>query len=57
MFSSRSHLQKRTPEGGIDREQYIGLLGEEYYTTSSAGKLLRVKNTKCFLLKVKSFNH
>lgn len=33
MFSSKARLQKRTPEKGIDREQFIGLLSEEYYTT------------------------
>lgn len=38
MFSSKARLQKRTPENGIDREQFIGLLSEEYYTTTLVGE-------------------
>lgn len=38
MFSSHAKLQKRTPKGGINREDYINLLASEFYEASTAGK-------------------
>ncbi|XP_068628849.1 armadillo repeat-containing protein 7 [Battus philenor] len=35
MFSTRIQLQKRTPENGIDRENYLSLLVDEYLNSSS----------------------
>ncbi|XP_054725512.1 uncharacterized protein LOC129235607 isoform X2 [Anastrepha obliqua] len=35
MFSSHSHLKRRTPEGGIPRPDYIEHLVEEYLTTTN----------------------
>ncbi|XP_053969322.1 uncharacterized protein LOC128871527 [Anastrepha ludens] len=35
MFSSHSHLKRRTPEGGIPRPDYIEHLVEEYHTTTN----------------------
>lgn len=37
MFSTSQSLQKRTPENGIGREEYIKLLADEYYETSDIG--------------------
>lgn len=42
MFSSHTKLQKRTPEGGINREDYIHLLASEFYEASSAGKVFMI---------------
>lgn len=39
MFSTKEQLEKRTPKGGIKREDYINLLASEFYETSNAGKL------------------
>uniref|UniRef100_A0AAG5CYV8 Uncharacterized protein n=1 Tax=Anopheles atroparvus TaxID=41427 RepID=A0AAG5CYV8_ANOAO len=35
MFSTRERLKRRTPEGGINRRDYIHLLVDEYYETSN----------------------
>lgn len=35
MFSSQSQLNKRTPENGNDRENYLSLLVDEYINTNS----------------------
>lgn len=40
MFNTKEYIQKRTPKGGIGREQYIGLLANEYWETSNLGKKL-----------------
>lgn len=37
MFSSKSRLKKRTPEGQLGREEYIIHLTDEYYTTTDIG--------------------
>lgn len=34
MFSSHTHLKRRTPEGGIPRPDYIEYLVEEYHTST-----------------------
>lgn len=39
MFSTKEQLEKRTPKGGIKREDYINLLASEFYETANAGKL------------------
>lgn len=38
MFSTPESLNKRTPDNGIGREEYIRLLADEYYETSDIGK-------------------
>lgn len=38
MFSSHDRLNKRTPEHGINRREYIGLLVDEYYETRDIGE-------------------
>lgn len=38
MFSTNEQLEKRTPKGGIKREDYINLLASEFYETANAGK-------------------
>lgn len=38
MFSNKERLQKRTPANGIDRKEYISLLVDEYYETTSVGE-------------------
>lgn len=48
MFSSQAKLDKRTPEGGINREEYINLLAGEFYESSSAGKVEK-KECRYFL--------
>ncbi|KAL0850015.1 hypothetical protein ABMA28_011925 [Loxostege sticticalis] len=35
MFSSKAQLQKRTPENGTDRENFLSLLVDEYLNSSS----------------------
>lgn len=35
MFSSKSELQKRTPENGTDRENFLSLLVDEYLQSTS----------------------
>ncbi|XP_028175977.1 armadillo repeat-containing protein 7 [Ostrinia furnacalis] len=35
MFSSRAQLEKRTPENGTDRENFLSLLVDEYLNSSS----------------------
>ncbi|XP_058130479.1 armadillo repeat-containing protein 7 [Anopheles ziemanni] len=35
MFSTRERLSRRTPQGGINRKEYIRLLVDEYYETSN----------------------
>nr|XP_004924642.1 armadillo repeat-containing protein 7 isoform X2 [Bombyx mori] len=42
MFSSRAHLQKRTPKDGTDREAYLSLLVDEYLHSSSYEAKLQV---------------
>lgn len=42
MFSSQAQLNKRTPENGNDRENYLSLLVDEYINTNSFGMLLSV---------------
>lgn len=50
MFSTKEQLEKRTPKGGIKREDYINLLASEFYETSNAGKLLKHSTTQFFFL-------
>lgn len=38
MFSSHEHLKRKTPEQGINRQEFIEHLVEEYYTTTNVGK-------------------
>ena len=38
MFSSYEHLKRKTPEQGINRQEFIEHLAEEYYTTTNVGK-------------------
>lgn len=49
MFSTKEQLEKRTPKGGIKREDYINLLASEFYETANAGKL-RHSTTQFFFL-------
>ncbi|TMW53991.1 hypothetical protein DOY81_000923 [Sarcophaga bullata] len=35
MFSSHEHLKRKTPEQGINRQEFIEHLVEEYYTTTN----------------------
>lgn len=39
MFSNKTQLKKRTPENGIDRENFLSLLVDEYLNSTSYGKL------------------
>lgn len=39
MFSTFDRLNKRTPRGGINREEYIEHLVEEFHTTTNIGQL------------------
>lgn len=39
MFSNKSQLKKRTPENGIDRENFLSLLVDEYLNSTSYGEL------------------
>lgn len=38
MFSSHNHLKRKTPEQGINRQEFIEHLVEEYYTSTNTGK-------------------
>lgn len=38
MFSSHNHLKRKTPEQGINRQEFIEHLVEEYYTTTNVGE-------------------
>lgn len=46
MFSSKSQLQKRTPENGTDRENFLSLLVDEYLNSTSHGKFSFI--TSCY---------
>lgn len=50
MFSSNERLEKRTPKEGINREEYIRLLADEYYETTDIGKLINLVFLNCLLL-------
>lgn len=39
MFSTKERLRRRTPAAGIDREEYIEHLVEEFHTTTNVGEL------------------
>ncbi|XP_065360972.1 armadillo repeat-containing protein 7 isoform X2 [Calliphora vicina] len=38
MFSSHNHLKRKTPEQGINRQEFIEHLVEEYYTSTNAAQ-------------------
>ncbi|KAH8310980.1 hypothetical protein KR044_003706 [Drosophila immigrans] len=42
MFSNHKHLKRKTPDGGIDRREFIGHLVDEYYTTTNVEALEQV---------------
>ncbi|XP_046805714.1 armadillo repeat-containing protein 7 isoform X1 [Lucilia cuprina] len=46
MFSSHNYLKRKTPEQGINRQEYIEHLVEEYYTTTNVGKLKTHQNNE-----------
>lgn len=39
MFSSYNNLKRKTPNQGIDRQEFIQHLVDEYYTSTDVGKL------------------
>lgn len=40
MFSNKSQLNRRTPENGTDRENFLSLLVDEYLNSTSYGEIL-----------------
>lgn len=40
MFSNKYQLNKRTPENGINRENFLSLLVDEYLNSTSYGEFV-----------------
>lgn len=38
MFSNQERLNRKTPNNGIGRKEFINLLVDEYYETTNVGK-------------------
>lgn len=50
MFSNKSLLKKRTPENGIDRENFLSLLVDEYLNSTSHGELWPISANTLILI-------
>lgn len=46
MFSNKFQLKKRTPENGIDRENFLSLLVDEYLNSTLYGKFCLISSNK-----------
>lgn len=43
MFSSQNYLKRKTPSQGINREEFIKHLVEEFYVTDNIGMICMYK--------------
>lgn len=51
MFSNKSQLKRRTPENGIDRENFLSLLVDEYLNSTLYGEFVAyIASTLVFII-------